>query len=359
MPEFSVSDLSRRVEGQITGDASRPIRGVAPLDSAEAEDLSFVANARYLGYLASTRAGAVLLPVDAEWAAPANVVAIRVRDPHAALAILLPLLYPEEIEVPAIHVTAIIGAGAQLGSGVSIGPYAVIGRGCRIGDGCRIGAHAVVGDGAVLGAETVLHAHATLYRGVHTGVRCVIHSGARIGADGFGYVWTDGAHRRVPQVGGCRLEDDVEVGANATIDRGSIGDTVVDSGTKIDNLVQVGHNCRIGKHVILISQVGVSGSTVIGDHAVLAGQVGVQGHIRIGSGARVGGQAGVTADVPDGQSVSGYPARPHREAMRAQAALFRLPEFLRKIRRLERAVFGEERGSSELDRSKDTQAGHR
>jgi UDP-3-O-[3-hydroxymyristoyl] glucosamine N-acyltransferase len=181
----------------------------------------------------------------------------------------------------------------------------------------------------------VIHSQATLYAGVVLGNRCVIHSGARIGKEGFGFVWHDGGHRRIPQVGGCVLGDDVEVGCNTTIDRGSIGDTVVGEGTKIDNLVQVGHNDRLGKHVVLISQVGISGSTTVGDGAVLAGQVGVGGHLSIGAGAKLGGQAGVIGDVPAGATYSGYPARPHREAIRAQGLIFRLHELFRRVRALE------------------------
>lgn len=346
MPELSVSDLSRLVKGEVTGDGSRVIRGVAPLDAAGPDHLSFVANGRYLSYVQGTAAGAVLLPRAMECTLPDGVAELRVDDPHAALAVVLPVLYPEESPAPGIHPTAAVAEGVELGEGVTVGPHAAIGRGARIGDGCRIGASTVVGEGCVLGAGTILHPHVTLYPGVRAGERCVVHSGARLGADGFGYVLVEGRQRKVPQVGGCRLGDDVEVGANTTIDRGSIGDTVVGDGTKIDNLVQIGHNCRIGRHVVIISQVGISGSTTVGDYAVIGGQAGVRGHIRIGSAARVGGQAGVTGDVPDGETVSGYPARPHREAMRAQAALFRLPELVRTIRRLERAVFGRNENDS-------------
>jgi UDP-3-O-[3-hydroxymyristoyl] glucosamine N-acyltransferase len=172
-------------------------------------------------------------------------------------------------------------------------------------------------------------------------MRCTIQSGARIGCDGFGYAFVDGEHRSVPQVGGCVLGDDVDVGANTTIDRGSIGDTVIGRGSKLDNLIQIGHNVRIGERAILIAQVGVAGSCQVGDGAVLGGQVGVAGHLNIGAGARVGAQAGIIGDVPPGETVSGYPARPHREALRAQAALFKLPDTLQKIRELERKLAGD------------------
>jgi UDP-3-O-[3-hydroxymyristoyl] glucosamine N-acyltransferase len=198
-----------------------------------------------------------------------------------------------------------------------------------------VGAHVTIGAGSRVGDGTVLHAGSRLYPDVRLGKRCVIHSGACVGRPGFGFVWVDGGHRRVPQIGGCVLGDDVEVGCNSTVDRGSIGDTVVGSGTKIDNLVQVGHNVQLGEHVILVSQVGIAGSSSVGAGAVLGGQVGVGGHLSIGAGARLAGQAGVIGDVPPGAEYSGYPARPHREALRAQGALFRLPELMRRLRRLE------------------------
>jgi UDP-3-O-[3-hydroxymyristoyl] glucosamine N-acyltransferase len=216
----------------------------------------------------------------------------------------------------------------------------VIEDGARVGAGARIGPHAVVGRGCRVGAGSVLHPHVVLYDGTEVGERTIVHAGARLGADGFGFVPGPEGLRKVPQVGVCRVGDDVEIGANTTIDRGSIGDTVIGDGTKIDNLVQIGHNCRLGRGVVVVSQVGISGSTRVGDGAVLGGQAGVQGHIEIGAGARIGAQAGVTASVPAGAVVSGYPARPHREALRVQAAVFSLPRLVERLRALERAVLG-------------------
>lgn len=335
---FTVGDLAAHVGGEVEGDAALEIRGVAPLESAGPRELSLVANPRYLRYLEASRAAAVLVPhaLAAQVSGPATQ--IRVADVHAALATLLPLLYPEPQRTPGVHPTAVLEPDVVLGSDVTISPYAVLGRGAEVGDRARVGAHAVVGAGCRIGADSVLHPHVTLYPGAQVGARCILHSGVRLGTDGFGFVYADGAHRKVPQVGGCRLGDDVEVGANTTIDRGSIGDTVIGDGTKIDNLVHLGHNVRVGRHAIIIAQVGVSGSTTIGDGAVVAGQAGVGGHLSIGAGARVGAQAGVTADVAPGETVSGYPARPHAEALRTQANVFRLPELLRRVRRIEQTL---------------------
>jgi UDP-3-O-[3-hydroxymyristoyl] glucosamine N-acyltransferase len=280
----------------------------------------------------------VLLARDAQVALPAGMAALRVDEPRAAMAGVLGALHPERIAVPGVHPTAVLGQGTSVHPTAEVGPYAVIGAGCTIAEGAIIGPHAVLGRDCSVAERAVIHAQATLYDGVEVGPRSVVHSGARLGADGFGYVWDGSGHRKVPQVGVVRLGADVEVGANSTIDRGSVGDTVVGDGTKIDNLVQIGHNCRIGRHVIIVSQVGISGSTRVGDGAVLGGQAGVQGHIEIGAGARVGGQAGVTGSVAAGETVSGYPARPHREALRVQAAMMKLPELMRRVKELERAL---------------------
>jgi UDP-3-O-[3-hydroxymyristoyl] glucosamine N-acyltransferase len=340
MPQLTLAEVAAAVDGEVFGDGTRAVRGVAPLDEAGPEHLSFVANARYFAYIPTTRAGGLLVARGAEVPLPEGASGVRVDDPHAALARVLPLLYPEVSPPAGVHPTAVVDPTAHVSPGAHVGPYAVVEAGARVGARARVGAHAVVGAGSTVGDDAVLHPHATLYPGVEVGDRAVIHSGARIGPDGFGYVFQGGAHRRVPQVGGCRIGADVEVGANSTIDRGSVGDTVVGRGTKIDNLVHVGHNCRIGEHVILAAQVGISGSTRVGDGVVMGGQAGIGGHLTLGAGARIGGQAGVTADVAPGTAVSGYPARPHAEALRAQAGLFRLPALMKRMRALERAVTG-------------------
>jgi UDP-3-O-[3-hydroxymyristoyl] glucosamine N-acyltransferase len=340
MPELTLAEVARIAEGEVEGDASLAVRGVKPLDEAGPGDLSFVAEARYFPYIHASQAGALLVARGSEAPLKAGTPVVRVDDPRRALARVLAALYPETRPAPGVHPTAVLGEGARVAPTASVGAYAVIGDGSTVGERARIGAHVVIGRDCAVGDDAVIHPQVTLYDGTSVGERSIIHSGARLGADGFGYVPEGGGLAKVPQVGRCVIEADVEVGANTTIDRGSIGDTVVGRGSKVDNLVQIGHNCRLGRSVIVVSQVGISGSTRVGDGAVLGGQAGIQGHIQIGAGARIGGQAGVIGDIPAGSTVSGYPARPHREAMRIQAALSKLPELVKRFREIERAVFG-------------------
>jgi len=330
------SEISKLVDGEFDGATDPEITGVAPLDRACATELSFVAHAKYAAYLAQSQAAAVLVTEALIPRGSTTLPRIVVSDVPRALAEVLERLYPESRPVPGVDATVRIGKGAQIGAEVSIAPYVVIGANVSIGDGCSIGAHTVVGDDCVLGGDTVLHAHVTLYSKVKLGAGCIIHSGARIGADGFGYTFVAGKHRKVPQVGGVIIGDDVEIGANTCIDRGSVGPTEIGNGVKIDNLVHVAHNVRIGDLSVIVAQVGISGSTIIGRGVTLAGQAGLQGHINIGDGATIGGQAGVFSDVPAGATYSGYPARPHKEAMRAQAALFKLPELIKRMREADR-----------------------
>jgi len=318
------------------------IRGVAPLDRAGEEELSFLANPRYLAYFRDSRAGAVILTPEHEAEEGFSGARIVVSDVHLALAHILPVIYPESRPKAGIHPTAVIGEEVQLGENSSIGPYAVIGDRVRLGDDVVIGSHTVVGEGCELGDGVYLHSQVTLYPGVQIGPRSIVHSGARIGVDGFGYVFADGMHQKVPQVGGCIIGPDVEIGANTTIDRGSVGSTEVGENVKIDNLVHIGHNVEVGDRSIIVAQVGIAGSTVIGRGVTLGGQVGVSGHLEIGDRATVAAQGGVFGDLEGGVVYSGYPARPHRESLRAQANLFRLPGLVKRIRALEAALFGGE-----------------
>jgi len=326
--------IAEIVEGELQGDGDTVIDSVAPLSTATTNNLSFLADRRYASALARSRAGVVLVTqelADSEGSIPARII---VGNPSASLIRILARLYPPAQRVPSIHPTAVIARGARIGDGVSLDEFAVIGANATIGDGAWIGAHSVVGPGVTVGSNTRLFPHVTLYPGAELGERVILHSGVSVASDGFGYVSTKAGHARIPHVGRCIIEDDVEIGANTTVDRGSIDDTVIGTGTKIDNLVQIGHNVKVGKLCLIMAQVGIAGSAQIGDGCVLAGQAGLGGHITIGAGARIGGQSGVFGDVPAGESWSGYPARPHRESLKATAALFRLGGMMSRLEKL-------------------------
>ena len=325
--------IAAAVGGTVDGDAAATVTSVAPLDRAEAHHLSFLANAKYASLAAERQVGVLLVTRDLADAGRAHA-RIIVDNPHEAMLPLLPMLYPAAAHVAGIDPTAILGRGVTLGDDVSIGPGVVLGDGVTIGARTRLDAHVVIGDGVSVGEDCRLYPGVTLYGGTELGARVRVHAGARLGSDGFGYVYRDGAHAKIPHVGRCLVESDVEIGANTTIDRGSIDDTVIGAGTKIDNLVHVAHNVRVGRLCLLMAQVGIAGSVHVEDGCILAGQVGISGHVTIGRGARLAAQAGVFGSIPAGETWSGYPARPHREALRAQAAMFKLPSLIRALERL-------------------------
>ena len=307
---------------------------MAPLDRAGATDLSFLASSRYAPLYERTQASAVLIAPEFVDLATTAAARIIVERPHDAMLAVLPSLYRAPTREAGVHATARLGRGVSLGAEVTIGPYVVIGNGAAIGDRAWIDAQTVVGAGVVVGADSHIFPAATLYSGTTIGARVAVHAGARLGSDGFGYVFRNGIHDKIPHIGRCIVEDDVEIGANTTIDRGSVDDTVIGAGTKIDNLVHIAHNVRIGRLCLIMAQVGIAGSARIGDGVVLAGQAGLGGHITIGDRARIAGQAGVFGDVPAGETWSGYPARPHRQSLRASAAVLKLADIIKKLERI-------------------------
>ena len=326
--------VAAAVGGTLEGRGDAPVRALVPLDRAGEGALTFLASPKYSHLLAGAE-GAVVLVSPALRDTPGPAAArVVVKNPYEAMLALIPRFHQPSRARPGIDPTARLGRGVTLGDDVSIGAYAVIGDGATLGRGVVIASHCVVGEGVEIGDQSQLFPHVTLYPGSRLGQRVILHSGVRIGSDGFGYVFRDGKHDKIPHIGRCLIEDDVEIGANTTVDRGSIDDTVIGAGTKIDNLVQVAHNVRIGRLCLIVSQAGIAGSTRLEDGAVLGGQAGVGGHVTIGRGARVAAQGGVFGDVPAGETWSGYPARPHREALRAQAAMFRLPSIIRGLERL-------------------------
>jgi UDP-3-O-[3-hydroxymyristoyl] glucosamine N-acyltransferase len=322
------------VNGTLRGDPDILVTAVAPLDRAEHQHVTFLASAKYAALFAECRAGVALVTPELAEAPGQVATRVVVAKPHDAMLTLLAALYPEAVQVPGVHPTAVIGRGARIADGVAIGPYVVIGEGAHVGARTRLDAHVAVGEGVSIGEQCRLYPGVTLHAGTTLHDRVRLHSGVRLGSDGFGYVFRGGRHEKIPHVGRCIVESDVEIGANTTVDRGSIDDTVIGAGTKIDNLVQIGHNVRIGRLCLIMSQVGIAGSVRVEDGVIIAGQVGIAGHHTIGAGATLAARAGAFGDIPAGETWSGYPARPHREALRAQAALFKLPSLLRRLERL-------------------------
>lgn len=335
--EFSVQELADRVDGRVEGDPARLVEGLAPVTSAGPGQLTYVVGASYARYLSDSRASAVLVPTDLDVEANGATL-IRVPSPELAFSRLLQLFHPLPVREPGVHPTAVLGRGVELGEGVSVGPYAVIEDGARIGPKGSVGAHVFIGREVTIGAELRADPGCSVYEGAVLGDRVRIRAGARISSDGFGYTAGPDGPVKIRQIGRCVLGNDVEVGCNSTIDRGSLGDTVIGDGTKIDNMAHVGHNCRIGSNCFIVAQVGIAGSTVIGDGARIGGQVGIAGHVEIGEGASIAAGSGVMSNIPDGETWSGRPARPHRAWLRASSVFYKLPEILRRLKSLERAA---------------------
>lgn len=335
---LTLDDVAERVDGRVVGDGSVEVGGIAPVDEAGPDRMGFLAARGYVRYAADSDAAAFLVSGELDDALPEGAARVVVEDAYPAMRTLLRHFHPPRPWAPSVHRTAVLGPGVELGEGVEIGPYAVVEDGVIIGDGTRVGAHCVLGRGSSVGRETRLHPHVVLYEDTVVGDRVTVHSGARLGPDGFGYTVVDGEHAKIPQVGRCVVEDDVEIGANTTIDRGSLGDTRIGRGSKLDNLVHIAHNVRVGARSLFAAMVGIAGSTRIGEGVFMGGQAGAINAIEIGDGARITAQTGVIGDLEAGGTYTGYPARPHREAMKSYGQLSKLPELRKRVKRLEREV---------------------
>jgi len=339
-PQLSMTaaDLAEATGGRLVGDAAVVIRAIAPLDRAGPEELSFLSSAKYAPMLEETGAGVVLVAPELQNAPGKPRARIVVSNPHEALLALIPRLYRPVVHPTGIHPAARIGRNVLVGDDVCVEAGAVVEDDVVLGDRTWIATHTVVGAGTKIGDDCQIHPHVSIYPHSRLGNRVIAHSGVRIGSDGFGYVQKEVAgqmaHVKIPHVGRAIIGNDVEIGANTTIDRGSVDDTVIGAGTKIDNLVHIAHNVRVGKLCLILAQVAIAGSSRLGDGVVVAGQAGIQGHVTIGAGAQIGGQAGVLGDVPAGETWSGYPARPHKESLRASAAMFKLPDMMRRLEQL-------------------------
>ncbi len=329
------SELARELEGRLEGN-DREITAVAPLDSAGADDLSYLSSAKYSGQMETTGAGSVL--VDDQFKGETAASLIRVSNPYAALRRSLEMLYPPDELEAGIHPTALIHASVAPGEGVSIGPYTAIDADVTIGDGTVIGAGVCVGRGVRIGAGCTIHSGVVIYRDCVLGDRVELLANAVIGSDGFGHSREGGVYLKMPQVGRVVLEDDVLVGACSTIDRATFGETRVEAGTKIDNLVMIAHNCVIGPNTAVAGQTGMAGSTIVGGEVQIGGQVGFSGHITIGDRSIIAAQSGVIGDIPEGAYYFGYPARPQKEWMSMLAGLRRLPDLRARVRELEKRL---------------------
>ncbi len=332
-----VRELAEMLGAAWEGEGDRDVRRAAPLEEAGPAELSFAAGERASKNAKDSKAGCILVPM--KYSNQGQTV-IRVADPRVAIAQVISRLHPRRKAAGRVHETALIGAGAVLGADVSIGPYVSIGEGARIGPGTSIGGGCSIGGEVQIGRECTLHSGVTLYESVSIGNRVVLHSGAVLGADGFGFVIRNGAWENFPQIGRVEIGDDVEIGANSCVDRAALGVTSIGNGTKLDNMVHIGHNCRVGRHVVIAAQTGMAGGCVIDDYAVIGGQVGMGEKVRIESQAIIGSGAGILSSkiVRSGQVVWGTPARPLKEYLEQLAVLAKLPEMRKEWRQMKRRM---------------------
>jgi UDP-3-O-[3-hydroxymyristoyl] glucosamine N-acyltransferase len=332
---YTASEIAEKVGGEVVGDGGVKLAGFAQTDAAQPGDLTFAENEKYFHLAEESQASAILAPE--EFTSETKTV-IRVKNARIAFARVLPLLFPEKQFAPGIHPSAIIADSAQVADTAHIGPNCVVGDGATIGDQTVLEANCTVGDHSALGQAVHLFANVTIYSQCRLGDRVRIHAGTVIGSDGYGYVFDEDHHRKIPQVGGVVIGDDVEIGANVTIDRGALGDTLIGEGTKIDNLVQIAHNVVIGKHCLIVAQNGIGGSSQIGEYSTLAGQVGITGHIKIGPKTMIAARSTVLNDLEGGKQYMGFPAIPNFQAKRQLIAAQQLPELIKRVRELEKQL---------------------
>jgi UDP-3-O-[3-hydroxymyristoyl] glucosamine N-acyltransferase len=329
---FTISHIAKLVEGEVIGDGTVSITGVAAADSAGAGDLTFAEKESYFAAAEQSQASAVLVPGGFK---SSLKILIRVKDPRVALARVLPLFFPPESREPGIHPSSVIHPTAQIDPSAHIGPHCMIDSGVRLGRRAILRGNNAIGRNTIIGDDVCLHPSVVIYAKGQIGHRVTIHAGTVIGSDGYGYVFDQGRHQKMLQIGNVIIGDDVEIGANAAIDRGALGSTIIGKGTKIDNLVHIAHNVVIGDHCLVMGQVGFAGSTRLGNYVVVASQSGIAGHLKIGNQATIGAKSGVMRDIPDGETVLGYPAAPDKQAKRQWVAVAKLPDTMRRLKILE------------------------
>lgn len=335
MIEYKLSELNSIVGGELAGDPDIVITGVSGIKEAKEGDITFLANSRYSSLMDKTKASAVIASYDIV----SSKALIKTDNPSEAFTKVVELVASQNINHPqGIHPKSFVDKEAKVSLSASVGPFSIIEKGAEVGEKTVIYGGCFIGQAVKIGKNCLIYPNTTIREKTEIGDNVIIHSGTVIGSDGFGFMEVEGIRKKIPQTGIVVICDNVEIGANVTIDRARFDKTIIKEGTKIDNLVQIAHNVEIGKNCVIVAQVGVSGSTIIEDEAILAGQAGIVGHIRIGKKAIVAAQAGVTKSVAPGAKVSGYPAKPHQKAVRINACLQRLPELNRKIKELETKV---------------------
>ena len=334
---FTASHLAGLIGGEVVGDGAVVITGIAPADAASAGDLTFAEKPSYLAAAEASQASAILVPQGFE---SATKVLIRVKNARIAIAKVLPLFFPPETPAAGIHASAVVDPSAQIDATASIGPHCVIGAGVTLGKNTVLMGGNHIGRDSKIGDDVCLHPNVVLYARTQIGNRVTIHAGTTLGSDGYGYVFDQGQHRKMLQVGNVVIHDDVEIGSNTSIDRGALGATVIGQGTKIDNLVHVAHNVVMGRHCLIMGQVGFAGSTQLSDYVVIASQSGIAGHLKLGTQATIGAKSGVMRDIAAGETVLGYPAAPDKQAKRQWIAMSKLPDALRRLKTLEQQLNG-------------------
>ncbi|MFQ6002888.1 MAG: UDP-3-O-(3-hydroxymyristoyl)glucosamine N-acyltransferase [Candidatus Zixiibacteriota bacterium] len=328
-----LGEIASYLQGELVGDPSVEITGVAGIEQAKPGDLTFLANPKYKPFLEKTSAACVIVGKEIE---AAKVPLIRHPNPYFAFSKAMELFFQTKREYPrTIHPTVVLGKGIKLGKGIHLGPYVVIEDNVELRENSTVLAGSIIEAGCILGENCLIYPHVTIRENAEIGKNVILHSGAVIGSDGFGYAKEKEIHHKIPQMGRVIIEDDVEIGACVTIDRATLGATRIGKGTKIDNLVQIGHNVVIGKNCIIVGQVGISGSTRIGNNVVLGGQAGLVGHIKIGNNVMIGAQSGVTKDIPNNTTIFGSPAREIKRTKKIEACISRLPEYIKRLRKIE------------------------
>ncbi|MDD3625943.1 MAG: UDP-3-O-(3-hydroxymyristoyl)glucosamine N-acyltransferase [bacterium] len=333
---FKISYLAEILSGELKGDPEIEVSNISDIREASENSLSFISNPKYEKFLKESHAGVIVLKAGSPVIPGKNL--IFVEDPYKSVGILLNLFNDREISFSGISDRSFVSGSAYVEDGVKIGPMAFIGNNSRIGKNTVIFPGVSIGDGSIIGSDCIIYSNVSIYDHIEIGNRVIIHSGTVIGSDGFGFVTDQGVNLKIPQIGNVIIEDDVEIGANVTIDRATFGATRIKKGVKIDNLVQIAHNVEVGENSLLVAQAGIAGSSKIGSNVTIAAKAGISGHIEIGNNAKVGAKSGVMKSIPEGVIVSGFPARPLNEELRVKASLRNLPAVFEKLNEIEKRL---------------------